>query len=330
MEAEPVCPAGDCRDGCLYRGPVHLPPGHHQGAAPGGGGGRPGGRAGPGRGGDDAPHHQDRGALRSLQRDSARPPETDGLLRHQDRGVRESEGDLPGADRLWGGRGTGGGEGGGGSDDRDPGHPGGPAHGRGEGEDAGGGRSPAVQGETSVWHFRPHTNLYRASWTLTGPSRGQKEWSEVCTEELDPTSPGTASSTWARPWCTTRWRTPSSPVAGCLTAFLSTSPAPSWLGSPPPSWPVQWMSSRQGQDSPFYQASYVTFLNSWIRFMNSPSGKYRGVLHCAGQTARQEGPMAFYRGFKASCLRLVSWNIVLWISYEQLKIATKNFYNQSK
>lgn len=66
------------------------------------------------------------------------------------------------------------------------------------------------------------------------------------------------------------------------------------------------------------------------RFMNSPSGKYRGVLHCAGQTARQEGPMAFYRGFKASCLRLVSWNIVLWISYEQLKIATKNFYNQSK
>ena len=64
--------------------------------------------------------------------------------------------------------------------------------------------------------------------------------------------------------------------------------------------------------------------------MNSPSGRYRGVLHCAGQTARQEGPMAFYRGFKASCLRLVSWNIVLWISYEQLKIATKNLYNQSK
>ena len=50
----------------------------------------------------------------------------------------------------------------------------------------------------------------------------------------------------------------------------------------------------------------------------------------AGLTARQEGLSAFYRGFKASCLRLVSWNIVLWISYEQLKLATRNFYNQTK
>ena len=60
--------------------------------------------------------------------------------------------------------------------------------------------------------------------------------------------------------------------------------------------------------------------------MNSPRGQYRGVLHCAQQTARLEGPRAFYRGFKASCLRLVSWNIVLWLSYEQLKLATRNYY----
>ena len=67
-----------------------------------------------------------------------------------------------------------------------------------------------------------------------------------------------------------------------------------------------------------------------LRFMNSPRGKYRGVLHCAQQTARAEGSRAFYRGFKASCLRLVSWNIVLWLSYEQLKVATRNYYNQTK
>ena len=63
--------------------------------------------------------------------------------------------------------------------------------------------------------------------------------------------------------------------------------------------------------------------------MNSPRGQYRGVLHCAQETARTEGAKAFYRGFKASCLRLVSWNIVLWVSYEQLKLATKNFCNQT-
>ena len=63
------------------------------------------------------------------------------------------------------------------------------------------------------------------------------------------------------------------------------------------------------------------------RFMNSPSGKYRGALHVARETARKEGLMAFYKGFNASCIRLVSWNIVLWLSYEQLKLAAKNLYS---
>ena len=63
------------------------------------------------------------------------------------------------------------------------------------------------------------------------------------------------------------------------------------------------------------------------RFMNSPRGKYRGALHVAGETARNEGLMAFYKGFNASCIRLVSWNIVLWLSYEQLKLAAKSLYS---
>jgi len=67
------------------------------------------------------------------------------------------------------------------------------------------------------------------------------------------------------------------------------------------------------------------------RFMNSPRGKYRGALHCAQVTARTEGFLAFYKGFTASCLRLVSWNIVLWLSFEQIKLAVNNHYrNQNK
>eukprot|EP00092_Neocalanus_flemingeri_P028754 GFUD01031218.1.p1 GENE.GFUD01031218.1~~GFUD01031218.1.p1 ORF type:complete len:326 (+),score=37.65 GFUD01031218.1:212-1189(+) len=64
------------------------------------------------------------------------------------------------------------------------------------------------------------------------------------------------------------------------------------------------------------------------RFMNSPRGRYRGALHCAQLTAKTEGWMAFYKGFNASCMRLVSWNIVLWLSYEQIKLAVKSHYSK--
>ena len=45
----------------------------------------------------------------------------------------------------------------------------------------------------------------------------------------------------------------------------------------------------------------------------------RNVIHCAVKTARQEGLAAFYKGFAPSCLRIVSYNIMLWITFEQLK-----------
>ncbi|XP_059620385.1 mitochondrial uncoupling protein 2-like [Phlebotomus argentipes] len=56
------------------------------------------------------------------------------------------------------------------------------------------------------------------------------------------------------------------------------------------------------------------------RYMNSKPGQYRGAIDCAIQMGRGEGAAAFYKGFVPSFARLVSWNIVLWITYEQLKI----------
>jgi len=63
------------------------------------------------------------------------------------------------------------------------------------------------------------------------------------------------------------------------------------------------------------------------RFMNSPQGRYRGAFACALETAKNEGFLAFYKGFTASFTRLVAWNVCLWLTYEQLKkgILT-NFY----
>ena len=62
------------------------------------------------------------------------------------------------------------------------------------------------------------------------------------------------------------------------------------------------------------------------RYMNSSRGTYSNVLHCALQTGRQEGLAAFYKGFSASAMRIISWNIVLWTSYEQLKKAVNAYY----
>uniref|UniRef100_A0A674A778 Dicarboxylate carrier UCP2 n=1 Tax=Salmo trutta TaxID=8032 RepID=A0A674A778_SALTR len=57
------------------------------------------------------------------------------------------------------------------------------------------------------------------------------------------------------------------------------------------------------------------------RFMNSTSGQYSSAMNCAYTMVTKEGPTAFYKGFVPSFLRLGSWNIVMFVSYEQIKRA---------
>ncbi|KAK3093128.1 hypothetical protein FSP39_011442 [Pinctada imbricata] len=57
------------------------------------------------------------------------------------------------------------------------------------------------------------------------------------------------------------------------------------------------------------------------RFMNSPQGEYRGVFDCALSVWREGKLRAFYKGFVPSFMRVGSWNIVMFLSYEQLKKA---------
>ncbi|KAB0791690.1 hypothetical protein PPYR_03490 [Photinus pyralis] len=62
------------------------------------------------------------------------------------------------------------------------------------------------------------------------------------------------------------------------------------------------------------------------RYMNSPSGQYSSAVDCAIRMGMQEGAKAFYKGFVPSFCRLVSWNVVMWVTYEQAKIfAGKHF-----
>ncbi|XP_011265856.1 mitochondrial uncoupling protein 2 isoform X1 [Camponotus floridanus] len=62
------------------------------------------------------------------------------------------------------------------------------------------------------------------------------------------------------------------------------------------------------------------------RYMNSAPGEYKGAMDCAIRTFAQEGPSAFYKGFVPSFSRLVSWNIVLWVTYEQMKLQMKKWH----
>ncbi|KAL3057578.1 hypothetical protein OYC64_007945 [Pagothenia borchgrevinki] len=61
------------------------------------------------------------------------------------------------------------------------------------------------------------------------------------------------------------------------------------------------------------------------RFMNSTLGKYSGAMNCALTMLMKEGPTAFYKGFVPSFLRLGSWNIVMFVSFEQIKRGVMRF-----
>lgn len=57
------------------------------------------------------------------------------------------------------------------------------------------------------------------------------------------------------------------------------------------------------------------------RFMNSVPGQYSSATNCALTMLIKEGSTSFYKGFIPSFLRLGSWNIVMFVSYEQIKRA---------
>ncbi|XP_054456145.1 mitochondrial uncoupling protein 2-like [Anoplopoma fimbria] len=61
------------------------------------------------------------------------------------------------------------------------------------------------------------------------------------------------------------------------------------------------------------------------RFMNSAPGKYSGAINCGLIMLMKEGPTAFYKGFIPAFLRLGSWNIVMFMSFEQIKRAIIRF-----
>ncbi|KAF2367944.1 Mitochondrial substrate/solute carrier [Trinorchestia longiramus] len=50
-----------------------------------------------------------------------------------------------------------------------------------------------------------------------------------------------------------------------------------------------------------------------------PNTYYKGSMDCLMQTVRHEGAMALYKGFIPTWLRLGPWNIIFFVTFEQLK-----------
>ena len=55
------------------------------------------------------------------------------------------------------------------------------------------------------------------------------------------------------------------------------------------------------------------------RIMNRKPGDGQSVPGLIGSMFAKEGPLAFYKGFSANFMRLGSWNVVMFVSLEQIK-----------
>ena len=55
------------------------------------------------------------------------------------------------------------------------------------------------------------------------------------------------------------------------------------------------------------------------RVMGDSVGAYSGTLDCFVKTLKNDGPMAFYKGFIPNFARLGSWNVVMFLTLEQVK-----------
>ena len=55
------------------------------------------------------------------------------------------------------------------------------------------------------------------------------------------------------------------------------------------------------------------------------AGSYTGLLQCAADAVRTDGALSLYRGVVPMFVRLVGWNAVCFVTYEQLKAAVIQF-----
>ena len=56
------------------------------------------------------------------------------------------------------------------------------------------------------------------------------------------------------------------------------------------------------------------------RLMNATKGQRSGAFNVIVDMMRNEGPLAFYKGFQVNFLRIGSWNVAMFLLLEQIKL----------
>lgn len=56
------------------------------------------------------------------------------------------------------------------------------------------------------------------------------------------------------------------------------------------------------------------------RMMNATPGQSTNLFGIVGEMMAKEGPIAFYKGFQANFLRLGSWNVMMFLTLERIKL----------
>ena len=60
-------------------------------------------------------------------------------------------------------------------------------------------------------------------------------------------------------------------------------------------------------------------------FAGDATKQYRGVLDCFAKTARNDGLGAFYSGFMPNFARLGSWNVIMFLTLEQVRLCVETW-----
>jgi len=59
------------------------------------------------------------------------------------------------------------------------------------------------------------------------------------------------------------------------------------------------------------------------RVMGDSTGQYKGVIDCFVKTMKNDGPLAFYKGFMPNFGRLGAWNVAMFLTLEQVRAAVR-------
>ncbi len=53
--------------------------------------------------------------------------------------------------------------------------------------------------------------------------------------------------------------------------------------------------------------------------------QYNGIIDCISKTVRKEGPLALYRGFIPSWMRIGPWCSIMFVTWEQYKLMMERY-----